>query len=259
MKRNLTILISLLAIFGLKMSAQDEMHFGVFVGGSLNMMSIDKSLYYDDSEMFETLNPSDTTIASIYYLKVKNASVSPNFGFNIGGFYEYRINELIKLHFEVLVNQTGYKLKGDVTQKSSFGSDSTTYSYKSSLKSTNIGASVIIKIQPLEYLSVDLGVQPTYCFRMIKDTEKALYRKTSVYDGKNEYNPLNFSAIGGITGYWGNFYLSARYALGFLDVLKVKKPYYPKHADEDATIEYLYDDAKSTTSSIQLTLGLRIR
>ena len=259
MNKRLAILICLLAIFGLKLTAQEEGHFGIFFGGSLNMMNIDNKFYYDDSEPFTTLNPVDTTVSSVYYLKVKDASVKPDFGFLIGGFYEYQISEMVKIHFEVLVNQTGYKMTGNVTQNNLFDNDSTTYSYKSNLKSTNVGASLIVKIQPVEYLSVDLGVQPTYCFRMIKETERAIYHKTTVYNGDKEYNPLNVSALGGITGYWGDFYLSARYTLGFLDILKVKTPYYQQHSEDNDEIKYLYKDAKSTTSSVQLTVGYRIK
>ena len=124
------------------------------------------------------------------------------------------------------------------------------------MRISNFSAAVIVKIQPIKYLSVDLGVQPSYCFRMIKDGELGILRESTVYDSDKEYNPLNLSALGGITYYWNKIFFSARYSLGFMDFLKVKTPYYLKDEKE---VKYNYKDAKSTTSAVQLTVGYRIK
>ena len=160
------------------------------------------------------------------------------------------------MQFEVLYNQYGYTLKGKVNQKDISDDDVITYNYKGSLKMSNISAAVLLKIQPIKYLSVDLGVQPSYCFRVIKDGELGILRESTVYKSDKEYNPLNLSAIGGLTCYWGDVFFSARYSLGFMDVMKTKEPYYLK---EEKEIKYLYKEAKSTTSAVQLTIGYRIK
>ena len=261
MNKKLVLLVCLLAIFGLKMSAQNEMHYGVFVGGSVNWMNIDKGFYYDDSKPITTMHisPSHDTTYTAAYAPVDNASVRPNGGFMIGGFFEYKASKMFSLQFELLYNQYGYKLKGTVDQKNISDDEVITYDYKGNLKMSNISASVLVKIQPIKYLSVDLGVQPSYCFRMIKDGELGILRESTVYDSEKEYNPLNLSAIGGLTCYWGDVFFSARYSLGFLDVLKTKTPYYPTGVDDVKEIKYLYKDAKSTTSAVQLTVGYRIK
>ena len=260
MNKKLTFLVCLLAIFGLKLSAQEEMHYGLFLGGSVNMMSIDKGFYYDDSKPIttRTITPEHDTIYSASYLPVDNASVKPSGGFLIGGYFEYQASNIFSLQFELLYNQYGYRLKGTVDKKDIDDDDIITYDYKSNLKMSNLSASVIFKIKPIQYLSVDLGVQPSYCFRMIKDGELGILRESTVYND-DEYNPLNLSALGGITGYWGDLYLSARYSLGFINVLKTKEPYYPENGGENTDIKYLYKEARSTTSAIQLTVGYRIK
>ena len=260
MNKKLTFLICLLAIFGLKISAQEESHWGLFLGGSVNKMNIDKGFYYDDSRRptpTPIINPSshDTTGYDAAFPIVSNASVKPNGGFIIGGFYEYKASDLIGLQFELLYNQYGYKLKGSVDQTDYHG-EITTYDYKANMRISNFSAAVIVKIQPIKYLSVDLGVQPSYCFRMIKDGELGILHESTVYDSDKEYNPLNLSALGGITYYWNKIFFSARYSLGFMDVLKVKTPHYLKDEKE---VKYNYKDAKSTTSAVQLTVGYRIK
>lgn len=261
MNKKLTFLICFLAIFGLRLTAQEDMHYGVFVGGSINMMNIDKGFYYDDSRLptpIPIINPisHDTTGYNVAYPIVEGASVKPNGGFIIGGFFEYKASKLLSLQFEVLYNQYGYTLKGKVNQKDISDDDVITYNYKGSLKMSNISAAVLLKIQPIKYLSVDLGVQPSYCFRVIKDGELGILRESTVYKSDKEYNPLNLSAIGGLTCYWGDVFFSARYSLGFMDVMKTKEPYYLK---EEKEIKYLYKEAKSTTSAVQLTIGYRIK
>ena len=263
MNKKLACLICLLAIFGIRLSAQEEMHYGVFVGGSVNMMNIDKGFYYDDSKRptpIPIINPisHDTTGYNVAYSIVDNASVRPSGGFIIGGFFEYKASEMFALQFEVLYNQYGYKLKGTIDQKNISNSEVVTYDYKSNLKMSNVTAAVILKIQPIKYLTVDLGVQPSYCFRMIKEAERGILHESTVYSDK-EYNPLNLSALGGLTCYFGDIFFSARYSLGFMDVLKIKEPYYPVGTEGDKEIKYLYSDAKSTTSAVQFTVGFRIK
>ena len=80
-----------------------------------------------------------------------------------------------------------------------------------------------------------------------------------VYDSKNEYNTLNVGATGGFTAYWGDVFFSARYTLGLVDVLQLKTPYNDTSEGGEGVIKYTYDDVKSSTSSVQLTVGYRIR
>ena len=260
MNKKFTFLICLLAIFGLKISAQEEMHYGLFLGGSVNKMNLDNGFYYDDSRRptpVPIINPSshDTTGYNADFPVVDNASVRSNGGFIIGGFFEYKPSDMVGLQFELLYNQYGYILKGTVDQ-TGYSGEITTYNYKANMKISNLSAAVLVKIQPIKYLSVDLGVQPSYCFRMIKNAELGILHESTVYDSEKEYNPLNISALGGLTCYWGNLFFSARYALGFMDILKIKEPYYLK---EDKEVKYRYKDAKSTTSAVQLTVGYRIK
>ena len=264
MNKKFTFLICLLAIFGLKISAQEEMHYGLFLGGSVNMMNIDKGFYYDDSKRptpIPIINPTshDTIGYNVAFPVVDNASVKPSGGFVIGGFFEYKASKLFSLQFELLYNQYGYKLKGTVDQKDIADDEVITYDYKGNMKISNLSAAVLAKIQPVKYLSIDLGVQPSYCFRMIKEGELGILRESTVYDSENEYNPLNLSAIGGLTCYWGDVFFSARYSLGFMDIMKIKDPYYPTGTEVNKEVKYLYKDAKSTTSAIQLTVGYRIK
>lgn len=259
MTRKLTLIICLLAVFGMKLSAQDYQNYGLYIGGSVNWMNIDKSLYYDDSEAFTKLNPSDTTMVSAYYLQVKDGVVKPNAGFVFGGFYEYQISDMLGLQFDLLINQYGYKLNGKVTQRNIFDNDSTTYNYKSSLKTTNIGAAVLLKIHPIEYVSIDLGVHPTYCFRIIKDAQRDINRKTYTYKPKEEYNPLSVSAVIGATAYLGDFFFSVRYTLGFTNILKSKHPVLAYDNEQTSSVEYNYEDVKSTANSVMCTVGFRIR
>ena len=257
MNKKLALLIGVFALFTMKMSAQEESHYGLILGGSVNWMSIDKAFYYDDSEAFTTLNPSDTSMVNVYFLDVKNAYMTPNTGFAFGGLYEFKISQYVGIEAELLINQYGYKLHGEVTQRDILDNDSTTYKYKSSLKSTNIGAAVILKFYPSDMLSIDLGVHPTYSFKLMKDTERGVDHKTHSYDSKEEYNPLNVCATCGLTCYINDFFVSLRYSLGFNNILKVKKPYYLNDGENGGTVEYRYSDALSRTQSALITFGFR--
>ena len=168
-------------------------------------------------------------------------------------------SDMVGLQFELLYNQYGYKLKGTVDQKNIADDQVNTYDYESNLKMSNFTAAVLVKIQPIKYLSIDLGVQPSYCFKMTKETQKGPFHKNHVYDSKNEYNTLNVGATGGFTAYWGDVFFSARYTLGLVDVLQLKTPYNDTSEGGAGVIKYTYDDVKSSTSSVQLTVGYRIR
>lgn len=260
MKIKLSVLICMMAVFGMKMSAQNDMHYGIFVGGSVNMMNIDKALYYDDSEVNTTrqIVGEDTTYI-VKYLPIEGASVNPCGGFVLGGYFGYDVSKTVGLQFELLFNQHGYNIKGVVNQKNILDDNYVAYDYSATLKMSNVSAAVLLNIKPLEYFSVDLGVQPSYCFRMIKEGKRGIESISTNYSSDNDYNSLNISATGGLTGYYGNFFLAARYTLGFVDVLKVKKPYYPIEEGDNANIKYTYSDVKSTTSSVIITLGYKIK
>ncbi len=261
MRKKLAFIILLMTVFGMTLSAQTK-RYGLFFGGSINTMNIDKSLYYDDSEPNTVMGYNHYTLDTTYsvsYRPVDNASVKPNGSVLFGGFFEYMASDMVGLQFELLYNQYGYKLKGTVDQKNILDDNVTTYDYESNLKMSNITAAIMIKVHPVKYLSVDLGVQPSYCFRMTKETKRGPFHKNHVYDSKTEYSPMNVGATGGLTAYWGDVFLSARYTIGFADVLKLKTPYNYTEDGGAGVIKYNYDDVKSKTSSVQLTVGYRIR
>ena len=255
MNKKLTLLVCLLAIFGLKISAQENISYGIFLGGSINTMNLDKSFYYDDSEPFQT--PLPNNIYKPYYLTVNNASVKPIGGFIIGGFFEYKLTERVGLQLEIFYNQYGYKLKGNVRVKNMGDNDTITYGYSGKMKMSNFSAALLMKYYVLpDKMSIDLGIQPSYCIRAIKENERGIVHKDNVYDSDKEYNPLNLCATGGITGYFfDNIMVSARYTIGFTDVLKVKEPYNVENTGNN--VRFRYSNAKSTVSSIQLTVGYR--
>ena len=261
MKKKIAFIILLMTVFSLTMSAQTK-RYGLFVGGSINMMNIDKSMYYDDSEPYTVMGYNHYTQDTNYtvsYLPVDGATVKPNGSILFGGFFEYMASDMVGLQFELLYNQYGYKLKGTVDQKNIADDQVNTYAYESNLKMSNFTAAVLVKIQPVRYFSIDLGVQPSYCFKMTKETQKGPFHKNHVYDSKNEYNTLNVGATGGFTAYWGDVFFAARYTLGLVDVLQKKTPYNDTSEGGDGVIKYTYDDVKSRTSSVQLTVGYRIR
>lgn len=256
MNKKLTFLICLLAIFGLKLSAQNEINFGIFTGGSVNTMNIDKAFYYDDDRAVTVYNSLTEQVDTVYYNIVNGASIKPNGGFILGGLFEYKSSERFGLQFELLFNQYGYKLNGSIDEKNHSDNSFETYPYTSSLKISNFSAALLLKIYAFDFLSVDLGVQPSYCFRMIKEGKRGIEQFSTNYDNEN-YNALNFNATGGLTGYIGDFFVSARYTFGFTDILKVRKPYY-EYVDEEHTVfSNIFSDAKSTTSSLQFTIGYR--
>ena len=265
MKMNKITKLLLVIAFGLPFVtfAQEKIHYGIYLGGNINWMNIDKSLYYDDSEPFTQMHSvaGDTTF-SVSYLAVNGAEVKPNGNFVIGGLFEYQIDDLLSLQFELLFNQQGYKLKGTVDQPNIGDSGSTTYNYTANTKMSSISAAVMVKVNALKnILSIDLGVQPGFCFKMIKETERGISHKSVIYDSGNEFNPLNISLLGGITGYIGdNLFVAARYCFGLTDIIKGKTPFLLSEEDNPIpTIKYRYSDAKSTTNSIMLSIGYKFK
>lgn len=264
MKMNRLTKLLMVIILGLPFlsSAQEKTHLGIYLGGSINWMNIDKSLYYDDSEPFTHTNTSTThdTTYMVSYLTVNGAEVRPNCNIVIGGFFEYQIDNLLGLQFELLFNQQGYKLKGTVDQPNIADDSFETYNYTANTKMSNISAAVMVKIHALKNrFSVDLGVQPSYCFRMIKETERGILQKSVIYDNNSEFKPLNINALCGLTSYLGdNFFVSARFSYGLTNVINKKTPYIITEDNAaNPTIKYSYKDAKSATNSVILTIGYR--
>ncbi|MBO7469919.1 MAG: outer membrane beta-barrel protein [Bacteroidales bacterium] len=261
MDRKVAFLVCLLAIFGIKLSAQENISYGIYVGGNINTMNISNSLYYDDSEVNTVPNivNHDTVSYSVSYLPVYDASVKFTGGFAIGGFVEYELGDNLGLQMELLYNQYGYKLNGKVDKKNYSDDDFVTYGYTGKMKMSNISAAILLKYRAIENrMSVDFGIQPSYCFRAIKEIERGIVHKDVVYNSNDEFNPLNFCITGGITGYFfDNIVVSARYILGLTDVLKAKQPYI--FDDDPYKIRYRYSSAQSKTSSIQITLGYKIQ
>ena len=261
MNKRVVFLICLLAIFGVKLSAQEKISYGIFAGGNINTMNISKSLYYDDSEVNTIPNVvhQDTVSYTVSYLPVYDASVKFIGGFVLGGFVEYELSDNLGLQMELLYNQYGYKLDGKVDKKNYSDDNYETYGYKGKMKLSNISAAFLLKYRAIpDHMTVDLGIQPSYCFRAIKEIERGIVHKDVVYNSDDEYTPLNFCITGGLTGYFfDNIVVSARYILGFTDVLKAKQPYIID--DDPYKIRYRYSSAQSTVSSIQITVGYKIQ
>lgn len=256
MKR-LVLLVGVVIAFSINVLAQDEIHYGVYAGGSVNMMKIGNEFYYDDSEINTILKP--TGGFEVSYLTVNDAKIHPNGGFTLGGLFEYKINEFFGFQFELIFNQYGYKMTGNVEQKDLTDNNVEVYDYTASMKMSDISGALIGKIYVIDKLTVDVGVMPSLCFRNIKDTKRGISHKTVVYTANKDYNPLNFTALGGITYYFfDTLFLSARYVYGFSDVLKTRKPYLPAGATTSEEMEFHYSDASSKASSIVFTLGFRM-
>ena len=196
------------------------------------------------------------------YLPIENARKKANTNIVIGGYYEYRLNDLLGLRFDLLYNGGGYSLKGDITKREII--DTTqyfVYNYSASTKASNISASVMASLHVLnDKMTVELGVQPSYCIQIIKEAEwtlnKSRINKSTIYEKTKEYNPFNFAIVGGLTGYiTEHIFVSARYSLGMMDIFNAKKPY----LSNEGKIKYLYDDVDSKTNSLLITLGYRFK
>ena len=258
MNRKLTLLLCLMTIIGTKLSAQNESHYGLYLGCSANTSKLSANLYYDDSEVFTSteINGVDTSYL-VKYLPVDDAKVIANLGFVIGGYYEYEISKKLGLQFHVLYNQYGYFMEGKVDRPDIGDDNSVIYDYNAKMKMSNISAAVLLKINVWkENMSVDLGVQPSYCFKAVKETTTGISHKSVIYDSKNDFNALNVCGSLGLTWYYfDTFFLSAKVNLGLLNVLKAKEPYITNDAPE--VIKYKYSDTTSKTNSIIVTVGYR--
>ena len=257
MKRSL-LLISVVILFCINALAQGEIHYGVYAGGSVNMMSIGSEFYYDDSEIFTVTKPNGGYEMS--YLPVNDAKIHPNGGFTLGGLFEYKANDFFGLQFELIFNQYGYKMTGNVEQHDLTDDQVQVYDYTANLKMSDFSGALIAKLYVVNNkLTIDLGVMPSYCFRDIKDTQRGISHKTVVYHANKDYNPLNFTVLGGVTYYFFDaLFVSARYVYGFSDVLKTRHPYLPAGSTSSEDMEYHYSEASSKTSSVVITLGFRM-
>ena len=260
MNKKITLLFCLTVVFMLKLQAQYDSHYGLYFGCSINNMNISQNLYYDDSQPFTSgAFDGHDTIYTTQYLSVNGASVKPNLGFVLGGFYEYEISRIVELQFNLLFNQYGYRLEGTVDEPSLTNDSITTYDFDSNTKMSNISAAVLVKFNIWKKdMSVELGIQPSYCFKAVKEIEKGtvLMQKSVVYDSQNDYNPFNVCGSIGLTWYYfDKFFLSARLNVGLLDVLKAKEPYIAP--EEPNAIKFRYSDTTSKTNSLLVTLGYR--
>lgn len=255
--KKLILLFCIVITLSINVLAQGEMHYGVYAGGSVNMMNIGKEFYYDDSEINTVVKPNGGFEMS--YLPVENAKVHPNGGFTIAGLFEYRVNDFFGLQFELIFNQFGYKMTGQVEQKDLTDDNVQVYDYTASMKMSDFSGALIGKIYVVKSLSVDLGVMPCYCFRNIKDTKRGISHKTVVYTANKDYNPLNLTALCGVTYYFfDTLFLSARYVYGFSDVLKTRHPYLPEGSVTSDDMQLHYSDASSKASSVVFTLGFKM-
>lgn len=262
LKMKKTVLfIGLLLAFACNAGAQEKNNYGFYLGCGINWMSLDKSFFYDDSEVdvkSEVIHLSDTTIVNVksaQYLDVKDAKISAMPSFMIGGFYEYQANKLFGLQFELMYNQYGYKMNGRVEREESDGEGTTVYDYKSAMKLSNLSAAVLLKFHLFkERLSIDLGVQPSLCLRATKETHRSIIPGNVYYVSGTDFKPFNVSLVGGVTGCIGShIIIGARYCYGLNDILSAKTAY----LSDTKTINYTYSDAKSKTSSVQITVGYK--
>jgi len=255
MNKKLALLICLLAVFGLRIQAQmDHFAVGFYIGGNVHNMGIGQEFYYDDDNPIpikdESLNVVDYT-----YLKINDASVSASFGPNIGGFFEFRLNDYFGVQFDLMFNRTGYYISGNVDQANI--TDTTNLKYKATVKAANLNIGATAKLHLFDdHMSVDLGIVPNYCFKLSKDIERGI-QKSSISYKNEEYNAFGCGVLFGISGYIGEvFYIGLHYNLGFTNVLKTKTPYLDEASQQ---VAYKYENAPSKSSSLQLTVGMRLK
>lgn len=255
MKRILALLACIMTVFGMKLSAQ-ETRYGIYIGGSANNITVGKDFYYDDSEVVtKTSIHNGDTVYSASYRAINGAKVTPNAGLVIGGFMEYEINYLFGLQVHLLYNRYGYDLDGSINKQNMTDSDFTEYKYSSSLKMSNISAAFLFKINVFrKNMSVELGVQPSYCVKMTKDVEIGPLHKSLNYDSKNDYSAFNVCGSAGLTWYFlEDIFVSLRLNYGLINVLKTREPY----IDTENQVKFLYSDSKSTTNAVYITAGYK--
>lgn len=257
MNKKLALLIGVLAVFTLKMSAQNDYRYGLYLGLGANTINANNEIYYDDSEVItsSSIHGSDTSFLTSY-LPVENASIKPIAAFTIGGFYEMPVNDIVSFQLHLLYNRYGYELSGNINQPNISDDNTEELNYTGTVKMSNISGSILMKFNILpQNLSVHAGVTPSYCLRMTKDVERGVLHKTLNYDSE-EYNPFNVCGTLGITWYFLDFFTcSLNVNLGLLDVLKVKEPYLVQ--GDTQNVHYRYTDTKSRTNSVYFTVGYR--
>ena len=258
MNKKLAFLIGILAFFAMKMTAQDK-KYGIYLGVNYTNIGITSDMYYDDSDPFVEIHGMDTTVR---YLPVDNASLSPNYSFTIGGYYEMPFTEKIGLQLHLRYSNYGYTING-IVDRPVDNTWSKQDDYQGKLKMSNLCASILLKYNLQNNLSIQVGVTPSLCVRMQKDvefklekTDQIIEKKTINYK-KEEYNPLNICGTIGATYYLlDDIMISLTANIGLTNVLKVKEPYYHE-VDNSKQINYKYTDTKSTTNSVALTVGYR--
>lgn len=257
MKRKLALIIGVLTVFTLKMSAQNEYRYGLYLGLGANTINASSEINYDDSEVITNsfVHGSDTSFMTSY-LPVNNASIKPIPTFTIGAFYEMPINDIVSFQINLLYNRYGYELSGNVSQKDIADDDYTELKYVGTLKMSNISSALLLKFNVIEdNLSVQAGVMPSYCIRMTKDVERGVLHKTLNYNS-DEFSPFNICGTLGVSWYFFEcFSCTLSMNLGLLDVLKVKEPYLVE--GDTQNVHYRYTDTKSKTNSVYFTVGYR--
>ena len=242
----------------MKLSAQNEYPFGLYLGVGANTVTINSDMYYDDynAEIAPVVNHSDTISYNAFYLPIEKASVTPIPSFTIGGYYEIPLNDVVGIQMHLLYNKYGYRVSGNVNQKDLADNDTVRYDYTGTLKMSNISGSVLLKFNiPNVDLSFHAGVTPSLCVRMNKDIERGPIHKTLTYDSKNEYSAFNVCGTIGVTWYWFEcFFCTLNVNIGLINVLKVKEPYVSSDGTE---VNYRYSGTKSKTNSAYLTVGYR--
>lgn len=264
--KKLVLFLGLFVLIFNNIVAQERHNYGFYLGCGINWMKLDKSFYYDDSEVDmenEVIPLPDTVIVhtiSAKYLEINDAKVKPMASFMVGGFYEYQTSDIFGLQFELMYNQYGYKITGYVEKENVSSEGSMIYDYKATEKLSNLSAAILARIHLLnQHLSIDLGIQPSVCLRAVKYANKSVGSKEVIYKSGTDYKPFNLSIVGGVTGCIGkHLILGARYNLGLLDILNVKTVYLDKD-EGDGILKYLYSKAESKTSSVQITIGYKFQ
>lgn len=272
--KKISILLGLMLLTICNVIAQEnsKLNYGFYLGSGINWMKIDKSLHYDDSEVEMTneithvVDPEhhiDTIIVhplSATYLEVYDAKVKPYGSFMIGGFVEFQTSEMFGIQMDLMYNQYGYKLTGYIEKDNLSSPGTTIYNYKATTKLSNLSLAILAKIHVLnQHLSIDFGVQPSFCLRDVKEANRSISQKRIQYVSGTEYKPFNLSIVGGVTGCIGDHLLiGARYNYGLMDVLLAKSvSLVGSEADGSQVLSYSYSKAESKTSSVQITIGYK--
>lgn len=259
MNKKSALLICILALFAVKMTAQDY-KYGVYLGINGCTMNLGDGLYYDDSEtMTKTVVQGADTTYHVSYATIDNASVSgmtPTF--TIGGFYEMPLSDNIGFQMHLIYANYGYEIKGTVIVPNVTDEFSAEYDYKGEMKMANLCASLLLKFNATPEISIQAGITPSLCIRAQKNVERGAMHKTLNYKSGDEYKPFNVCGTIGITYYFIDCIMFSLHAnIGLIDVLKVKNPYLEDESDRYGTVKYNYSSAKSTTTSVGLTVGYR--